>query len=153
MTHMDPVPQHHPGEYVPRTRLPRGYPQRISCHPASEERDWRLPKLSPACGQGKSFEPSQLGDASAGSKPVSGFGWKRFLVRGAAAKGWVLGTGGHGRALPGLGVVKREFHMGMDGKNGKFRVSCREISNTQTLLAVANPPHLQEIVLIINYAS
>ncbi|XP_069628168.1 ciliary microtubule inner protein 2A [Haliaeetus albicilla] len=69
MIHMDPVPQHHPGEYVPRTRLPRGYPQRISCHPASEEREWQLPKLSPACGQRKSFEPSQLSDALAGSKP------------------------------------------------------------------------------------
>lgn len=42
--------------------------------------------------------------------------------------------------------VKREFHMGVDSKDGKFSVSCREISNTRTFLAVANPPHLQEIV-------
>ncbi|XP_010291498.1 PREDICTED: protein FAM166A, partial [Phaethon lepturus] len=54
MMHMDPMPQHHPGEYVPRTQLPHGYPQRISCRPASEGREWRLPKLTPASGQGKS---------------------------------------------------------------------------------------------------
>ncbi|NWH51318.1 F166A protein, partial [Fregata magnificens] len=51
--HMDPVPQHHPSEYILRTRLPQGYPQRISCHPVSEGQEWRLPELSPACGQGK----------------------------------------------------------------------------------------------------
>ncbi|XP_009474597.1 PREDICTED: protein FAM166A [Nipponia nippon] len=69
MTHVDPVPQHHPGEYIPRTRLPWGYPRRISCYPASEGREWRLPKLTPACGQGKTCGPSQPGGALAGSKP------------------------------------------------------------------------------------
>ncbi|KAM6047398.1 ciliary microtubule inner protein 2A [Theristicus caerulescens] len=69
MTHMDPVPQHHPGEYVPRPPLPRGYPRRISRYPASEGQEWRLPKLTPACGQGKARGPGQLGGALAGSKP------------------------------------------------------------------------------------
>ncbi|XP_009880304.1 PREDICTED: protein FAM166A [Charadrius vociferus] len=69
MTHMDPVPQDHPGEYVPGTRLPQGYPRRISCHPASEGREWHLPELTPACGQGKRCGPGQLGGALAVSKP------------------------------------------------------------------------------------
>ncbi|KAM6372446.1 ciliary microtubule inner protein 2A [Pluvialis apricaria] len=61
MMHMDPVPQDHPGEYVPTTRLPQEYPRSISSHPASEGREWRLPELTPG--------PSQLGGALAGSKP------------------------------------------------------------------------------------
>ncbi|KAM7087558.1 ciliary microtubule inner protein 2A [Ciconia maguari] len=68
MMHVDPVPQHHPGEYVPRTRPPQGYPRRISPHPVSEGREWPLPELSPACGQGKRCGPGQLGGALAGSK-------------------------------------------------------------------------------------
>ncbi|XP_064324687.1 ciliary microtubule inner protein 2A [Phalacrocorax carbo] len=67
--HVDPVLQHHPSEYVPRTQLPQGYPWRISRHPVSEGREWRLPELTPACGQGKSCGPSRLGGALAGSKP------------------------------------------------------------------------------------
>ncbi|XP_063209122.1 ciliary microtubule inner protein 2A [Chroicocephalus ridibundus] len=57
--HMDPEPQDHPGEYVPRTQPPRGYPRRIPCHPASEGQEWRLPEITPGkrCG------------ALAGSKP------------------------------------------------------------------------------------
>ncbi|NWI23653.1 F166A protein, partial [Sula dactylatra] len=53
--YMDPMLQHHPSEYVPRTQLPQGYPWRISHHPVSEGPEWRLPKLTPACGQGRSF--------------------------------------------------------------------------------------------------
>ncbi|KAM6117409.1 ciliary microtubule inner protein 2A [Phoenicopterus ruber ruber] len=67
--HVDPVPQHHPGQYDPRTRPPQGYPGRISRHPASEGREWRLPELTPACGQGKSCGPGRLGGAAAGAKP------------------------------------------------------------------------------------
>lgn len=104
MMHVDPLPQHLPGEYVPRTRLPQGYPQRISRCSASEGREWRLPELTPACGQGKRCGPSWLGGTLAGSKPVSGLGWKRRVVRDAAAEGWGLGTGGRGRDPLGPGV-------------------------------------------------
>ncbi|XP_076211277.1 ciliary microtubule inner protein 2A [Aptenodytes patagonicus] len=69
MMHVDPLPQHLPGEYVPRTRLPQGYPQRISCCSASEGREWRLPELTPACGQGRRCGPGWLGGTLAGSKP------------------------------------------------------------------------------------
>lgn len=89
--HMDPVSQDHPGKYVPGTRLPQGYPRRISCHPASEGREWHLPELTPACGQGKRCGPGQLGGALAASKPVRGFGWKKRLVRDAAVEGWGFG--------------------------------------------------------------
>ncbi|KAM9217880.1 ciliary microtubule inner protein 2A [Leptosomus discolor] len=54
MMHMDPVPQHHPDEYIPRTQLAQGYPQEFSLHPASEERELKVPKLTPACGKGLS---------------------------------------------------------------------------------------------------
>ncbi|XP_010150991.1 PREDICTED: protein FAM166A [Eurypyga helias] len=67
-THVDPVSQHHPGGYVPRIQLPPGYPQEISCHPASEGQEWRLPKLSPAFGEEERYGPGQLGSALAGSK-------------------------------------------------------------------------------------
>ncbi|GAB0198373.1 protein FAM166A [Grus japonensis] len=66
---MDPVPQHHPGEYVLRTPLPHRYLWRISRHPASEGQEWRLPELTPACGQEKRWGPSQLSGDLAGSKP------------------------------------------------------------------------------------
>ncbi|XP_075628227.1 ciliary microtubule inner protein 2A [Balearica regulorum gibbericeps] len=69
MMRMDPVPQHHPSEYIPRTPLPRTYPWRISHHPASEGQEWRLPELTSPCGQEKRWGPGQLGGASAGSKP------------------------------------------------------------------------------------
>ncbi|XP_075573320.1 ciliary microtubule inner protein 2A [Pelecanus crispus] len=69
MMPMDPIPWHQPSEYVPRTRLPQGYPQRISHYPVSEEREWRLPELTPACGQGKRCGHGQLSSALAGSKP------------------------------------------------------------------------------------
>ncbi|XP_053940542.1 protein FAM166A [Cuculus canorus] len=60
MMDTDPMLWHHPGEYVPRPRLPRGYIQRISHHPASEEQEWRLPEITPSCGQGRSYGPIQL---------------------------------------------------------------------------------------------
>ncbi|XP_014807820.1 PREDICTED: protein FAM166A [Calidris pugnax] len=46
--HMDPQPQDHPGEYVPWTRLPRGYPRRVPCQPVSEGQEWQLPEITPA---------------------------------------------------------------------------------------------------------
>lgn len=130
MVHMDPVPQHHPGEYVPRAQLSQGYPQRISCHPASEGREWRLPELTPACGQGKRCGPGQLSGALVGSKLVSGFGWKRPVVRDAAAEGMGFGKWWAWKGSPQSRNVKREFYMGVDGKDGKLKVLCREISNT-----------------------
>ncbi|XP_010569445.1 PREDICTED: protein FAM166A [Haliaeetus leucocephalus] len=44
MIHMDPVPQHHPGEYVPRTRLPRMTLPGVA-ETVDVEQDNRLPKL------------------------------------------------------------------------------------------------------------
>ncbi|XP_032855663.2 protein FAM166A [Tyto alba] len=68
MMPMDPKPQHHPGEYAPRTHLPQGYQRRISCHPASEGQEWQLPTIAPACGQGKRCGPGQLSGDLVGSK-------------------------------------------------------------------------------------
>ncbi|XP_064027730.1 ciliary microtubule inner protein 2A [Pogoniulus pusillus] len=62
MKHMDPVPEHHPGDYVPRTREPRGEPRSTSQHPDSEGTE-----LSPAWGQGQRCGAGQLGGALAGS--------------------------------------------------------------------------------------
>ncbi|XP_010130887.1 PREDICTED: protein FAM166A, partial [Buceros rhinoceros silvestris] len=69
MTHMDPKPQHHPGEYVPRTRVPHEYPRSISHHPASEGQEWRLPEITPAGGEVKARGAHQLSGALEGSKP------------------------------------------------------------------------------------
>ncbi|XP_074747294.1 ciliary microtubule inner protein 2A [Strix uralensis] len=68
MMRTDPLPQHHPGEYAPRTQLPQGYPQRISHRPASEGKERRLPEITPAYGQGKRCRPSWLSGDLVGSK-------------------------------------------------------------------------------------
>ncbi|XP_069729235.1 ciliary microtubule inner protein 2A isoform X2 [Phaenicophaeus curvirostris] len=69
MMDTDPMPWHDPEEYVPRPRLPRGYIWRISHHPASEEREWRLPEITPASAQGQTCGPGWLCGASGGRKP------------------------------------------------------------------------------------
>ncbi|KAK2535085.1 Fam166a [Columba livia] len=69
MTSMDPMSRHYPGEYVLRARMPHGYPRKISCHPATERREWKLPELIPAVRQEKMHNISQLSGALVGSKP------------------------------------------------------------------------------------
>lgn len=96
MTHMDPEPQHHPSEYVPRTRVPHKYPRSISRHPPSERQEWRLPEITPARGEVKARGPHHVSGALEGSKLVSGLGWKRHVVRAAA---------GEGRGLVGMGGI------------------------------------------------
>ncbi|XP_068020277.1 ciliary microtubule inner protein 2A [Melanerpes formicivorus] len=64
LRHMDPVPQHHPGQYMPRTPKP----QRISQPPDPEGAELQLPELTSAWAQGRRGGPGQLDGALAGCR-------------------------------------------------------------------------------------
>lgn len=114
MTSMDPMSRHYPGEYVLRARMPHGYPRKISCHPATERREWKLPELIPAVRQEKMHNISQLSGALVGSKPVSGFGWKTCVNGSCGEMGF--GDWWAWEGSPWSVGVKREPHTGKDGK-------------------------------------
>ncbi|KAM9370768.1 ciliary microtubule inner protein 2A [Phaethornis superciliosus] len=61
MLHRDPASEDHPGEYIPRPRLPQGYPLGNSW-------EGRVPGTTLAWGQGQSRGIGQLSPALAGSK-------------------------------------------------------------------------------------